>query len=63
LSRAIDPIFAVSVGALAAVVRINREEKEKGRSTDQTIASLKRRTMALFQETKDDTKQVVEKAR
>lgn len=63
LSRAIDPIFAVSVGTIAAVVRIKREEKEKGQTTEQTIASLKRRTKALFEQTKEDTKQVVEKAR
>lgn len=48
---------------MAAVVRINREEKEKGYSTDQTIASLKRRTKALFEDTKEESKQVVEKAR
>ncbi|EME48133.1 hypothetical protein DOTSEDRAFT_42397 [Dothistroma septosporum NZE10] len=48
ISRIIDPIFAVSVGITAAVVRIHREEKEKGRTTDQTIDSLKRRTAALF---------------
>jgi len=64
ISKAIDPIFAMSVGTLAAVVRINREEKEKGFTTDQTIASLKRRTGALFAEGKEEGKQIVgEKAR
>ncbi|CZT19721.1 uncharacterized protein RCC_05575 [Ramularia collo-cygni] len=63
ISKAVDPIFAMSIGTLAAAVRINREEKEKGFTTDQTIASLKRRTAALFGEAKQEGKQVVEKAR
>jgi hypothetical protein len=29
-------------------VRINREEKEKGRTTDETVASLKRRVGMVF---------------
>ena len=33
----------MSVGIAAAVVRINREEKEQGKSTEQTIESLRRR--------------------
>ena len=41
--RTLDPIFAVSVGCAAAVVRINREEKEKGKSFEQTKESLGRR--------------------
>ncbi|KAK4505001.1 hypothetical protein PRZ48_002964 [Zasmidium cellare] len=48
ISRTIDPIFAVSVGVVAAAVRINREEKEKGKTTQETIESLKRRTAMLF---------------
>ncbi|KAF2207010.1 hypothetical protein CERZMDRAFT_102858 [Cercospora zeae-maydis SCOH1-5] len=48
ISKAIDPIFAVSVGITAAVVRINREEKEKGRTTQQTLDALKRRTQLVF---------------
>ncbi|KXT09072.1 hypothetical protein AC579_1155 [Pseudocercospora musae] len=48
ISKAIDPIFAVTVGITAAAVRINREEKEKGRSTQDTIDTLKRRTAMLF---------------
>ncbi|KAK4631826.1 hypothetical protein CLAFUW4_03323 [Fulvia fulva] len=48
ISRVIDPIFAVSVGIIAAVVRINREEKEKGRTTEQTIESLRRRITMVF---------------
>ena len=38
-----DPIFAVSVGITAAAVRINREEKEKGKSFEESKASLERR--------------------
>ncbi|KAI5368037.1 putative non-classical export protein [Septoria linicola] len=48
ISKAIDPIFAVSVGFAAAAVRINREEKEKGHTTQQTIDALKRRTGLIF---------------
>ncbi|KAJ4289528.1 hypothetical protein N0V90_010857 [Kalmusia sp. IMI 367209] len=43
ISRSLDPIFAVSIGLAAAATRINREEKEKGRSTAETIDVLKRR--------------------
>lgn len=41
--RVIDPIFAMSIGITAAGVRINREEKEKGRSTQESFEGLKRR--------------------
>jgi CBS domain containing-hemolysin-like protein len=37
ISRAMDPIFAIFIGTSAAVLRISREEKEKGRSKDDTI--------------------------
>lgn len=51
--RTLDPIFALSIGVAAAAVRINREEKEKGRSREQTVESLKRRiNLALGRETK-----------
>ncbi|KAH8677459.1 hypothetical protein BX600DRAFT_506496 [Xylariales sp. PMI_506] len=43
ISRVADPIFAVVIGLGAAATRINREEKEKGKTTQQTIASAKRR--------------------
>lgn len=46
-NRFFDPIFALSIGFTAAAVRINREEKEKGRTTEQTMAALKRRTSRL----------------
>lgn len=41
--RGIDPIFAVTCGIIAAGVRINREEKEKGRTTQETVGSFWRR--------------------
>lgn len=41
--RAIDPFFAMGIGIAAAGVRINREEKEKGKSTQQSWESLQRR--------------------
>lgn len=51
--RAIDPIFAMGIGITAAAVRINREEKEKGHSTQQTLDRLKRRTSMLFEKGND----------
>jgi hypothetical protein len=63
ICSAIDPIFAVSVGAAAVVVRVSREEKEKGRTTEQTIESLKRRTAMLFERAPDgEAKKIVDKA-
>ncbi|KAK7948269.1 uncharacterized protein PG986_009155 [Apiospora aurea] len=43
ISKVADPIFALVIGLGAAATRINREEKEKGKTTQQTIASLQRR--------------------
>ncbi|KEQ62251.1 uncharacterized protein M437DRAFT_75882 [Aureobasidium melanogenum CBS 110374] len=43
ISKNLDPAFALFIGASAAVVRINRDEKEKGHTTQETIDSLKRR--------------------
>lgn len=37
ISRVADPVFGVLIGLAAAATRINREEKEKGRTRDQTI--------------------------
>lgn len=48
-SRRIDPIFALSVGVAAACVRINREEKEKSKTTQETIESLRRRWALVFE--------------
>ncbi|ROW17277.1 hypothetical protein VPNG_01065 [Cytospora leucostoma] len=43
ISKVADPIFAVFIGVSAAAMRINREEKEKGRVTSETInAGLRR---------------------
>jgi hypothetical protein len=50
LRRTLDPIFAVSVGVAAAVVRINREEKEKGKSFEESKASLGRRAALAWKE-------------
>ena len=56
--RALDPVFAISIGLAAAVTRINREEKEKGRSTQETIDVFKRRwTLAWEKEIPAPTKQ------
>jgi Non-classical export protein 1 len=37
ISKVADPIFALFIGLSAAATRINREEKELGRTTKQTI--------------------------
>lgn len=37
ISRTLDPVFALFIGLGAATMRINREEKELGRNTKQTI--------------------------
>lgn len=39
ISRVADPIFAVFIGLSAAATRVNREGKEKGRTTSQTVNS------------------------
>ncbi|XPS68003.1 hypothetical protein M3J09_000300 [Ascochyta lentis] len=49
ISRALDPLFAVSIGLAAAATRINREEKEKGRSTQDSIDIFKRRWALAWQ--------------
>ncbi|POR38910.1 Uncharacterized protein TPAR_00909 [Tolypocladium paradoxum] len=43
ISRVADPIFAVVIGVSAAATRINREEKTKGRTTNETIEAGLRR--------------------
>ncbi|ORY64036.1 uncharacterized protein BCR38DRAFT_485177 [Pseudomassariella vexata] len=47
ISRGADPVFALFIGLGAAATRINREEKEKGRTTQQTIEAAKRRVGLL----------------
>ena len=47
--RGIDPFFAISCGVIAAGVRINREEKEKGQTTQQTIDSFRRRWALVWE--------------
>lgn len=43
ISRVGDPLFALFIGLGAAATRINREEKEQGRSTKETVdAGLRR---------------------
>lgn len=42
ISRVADPIFAVFIGVSAAALRINREEKEKGRTTQDVIEAARR---------------------
>ncbi|KAH6850935.1 hypothetical protein B0I37DRAFT_124867 [Chaetomium sp. MPI-CAGE-AT-0009] len=43
ISRVADPIFAVFIGVSAAALRINREEKEKGKTTQDIIETARRR--------------------
>ena len=40
ISRNLDPVFALFIGLGAAATRINREEKELGRSSKETVDSL-----------------------
>lgn len=42
ISRVADPIFAVAIGLAAAATRINREEKEKGKTTSEIIEAGRR---------------------
>ncbi|KAG8355144.1 hypothetical protein FVEN_g12893 [Fusarium venenatum] len=42
ISRVADPIFGVLIGLSAAATRINREEKDKGRTTQQTLEAARR---------------------
>ncbi|CAN9355585.1 hypothetical protein GT037_003100 [Alternaria burnsii] len=50
ISKRLDPLFAISIGLAAAFTRINREEKEKGRSTQESIDVLKRRWSLAWQQ-------------
>ncbi|KAG9258985.1 uncharacterized protein F5Z01DRAFT_669720 [Emericellopsis atlantica] len=43
ISRVADPIFAVAIGIGAAATRINREEKEKGKTSSETWQTALRR--------------------
>ncbi|KAK3683479.1 hypothetical protein B0T22DRAFT_483334 [Podospora appendiculata] len=43
ISRVADPIFAVFIGVSAAAMRINREEKEKGKTTKDILHAARRR--------------------
>ncbi|OAL01760.1 hypothetical protein IQ06DRAFT_219470 [Phaeosphaeriaceae sp. SRC1lsM3a] len=56
ISKSLDPIFAISIGLAAAATRINREEKEKGRSTAQSMDILKRRWNLAWQGEAQDKK-------
>ena len=47
IHRFLDPVFALSIGSAAAYIRINREEKEQGHTTEQSMESLKRRWKLL----------------
>lgn len=41
--RSIDPIFAIGVGLAAALVRIRREENERGKTLQDTMNSVRHR--------------------
>jgi len=42
ISRVADPIFAVVIGLSAAATRINREQKEKGKTGSDAIHTIRR---------------------
>ncbi|KAF3799395.1 hypothetical protein GCG54_00002094 [Colletotrichum gloeosporioides] len=46
ISKVADPVFALVIGLGAAATRINREEKEKGRTTQETIAAAQRHVIS-----------------
>ena len=48
ISPRLDPIFALLVGVSAAVVRIRREEREKGFTAQETIERFKRRAILTY---------------
>jgi hypothetical protein len=48
ISKVGDPIFALLIGVSAAATRINREEKELGYSTQQTIDAGLRHVVSLI---------------
>lgn len=50
ISKTIDPLFAISIGLAAAGTRINREEKEKGRSTQQSVDLFRKRVGIAWEE-------------
>ena len=54
--RVWDPVYALAIGAGAAVVRIRREEKEKGRSAQDTMDNLRRRVDIVLEKPGNDTK-------
>ncbi|KAF6832510.1 hypothetical protein CMUS01_06910 [Colletotrichum musicola] len=51
ISKVADPIFALVIGLGAAATRINREEKEKGRTTHETLDAAKK--YSTFEDTTD----------
>ncbi|KAH8716955.1 hypothetical protein GQ44DRAFT_624358 [Phaeosphaeriaceae sp. PMI808] len=50
ISRRLDPVFAVSIGLAAAVTRVQREEREKGRGRGESFEALKRRWSLAWRE-------------
>ncbi|KAI1632628.1 hypothetical protein F4809DRAFT_645250 [Biscogniauxia mediterranea] len=48
ISRRADPIFAIAMGLAAAAMRINRDEKREGKTTQQTIQAAKRRVIQFI---------------
>jgi hypothetical protein len=46
--RYLDPLFAIAIGISAASVRIRREEKEQGRSTEEIITTFRQRALYSF---------------
>ncbi|KAF2016442.1 hypothetical protein BU24DRAFT_462598 [Aaosphaeria arxii CBS 175.79] len=50
ISKSLDPFFAISIGLAAALTRISREEKEQGRSMQQSIELFKKRSGIAWEE-------------
>ncbi|KAI0601810.1 hypothetical protein F4775DRAFT_589123 [Biscogniauxia sp. FL1348] len=48
ISRRADPLFAIAMGLAAAAMRINRDEKQEGKTTQETIQAAKRRVVQFI---------------
>ncbi|TQS36063.1 hypothetical protein Golomagni_03494 [Golovinomyces magnicellulatus] len=53
ISKFGDPIFAIFIGLTAAVIKIDRKEKELGHSSQETINAARRRMGRLWNSLKN----------
>ncbi|KAL1306543.1 hypothetical protein AAFC00_005233 [Neodothiora populina] len=48
ISRNLDPVFAIFIGISATAVRVNRDEKDKGKTPAVMLEDIKRRVGKAF---------------